>query len=67
VTSTGRPAMISSSDEGRMVAALNSAIESGSSVVKNAGAASSAGSSSTSNGGRARAVISILRFSIVAM
>ena len=41
-------------------------MEPGSSVVKNAGTASRAGSSSTSNGGRARAVISILRFSITA-
>jgi hypothetical protein len=66
VTSTGRPAMTSSSDKGREVAARNSAMESGSSVVKNAGTASSVGASSLSNGGRARSVISILRFSIIA-
>jgi hypothetical protein len=58
--------MASSSDDGRVVAARNSAMESGSSVVKNAGTAPSAGSSSTSNGGWARAVVSILQFSITA-
>src|SRR6476659_9133012 len=56
--------MTSSSDAGRAVAARNSAMDSGLSVVKNAGTASSVGSSSGSNGGRACAVISILRSAV---